>query len=57
MGFYNKFTISIMNDSALAVAITKHLIKATELLYLNPSILLTEADVVDEEIESEIAKN
>ena len=36
---------SLMNDSALAAAITKHLIKATELLYLNPDILLTDFDI------------
>ncbi|RLD23363.1 MAG: Na/Pi cotransporter family protein [Bacteroidetes bacterium] len=36
---------SLMNDSALTAAITKHLIKATELLYLDPDILLTEVDV------------
>lgn len=36
---------SLMNDSALTAAITKHLIKATELLYLNPNILLTKVDV------------
>jgi len=36
---------SLMNDSALAAAITKHLIKATELLYLNPDILLTDVDI------------
>jgi phosphate:Na+ symporter len=42
---------SLMNDSALTAAITKHLIKATELLYLNPNILLTEVDV--KEVDSE----
>lgn len=42
---------SLMNDSALTAAISKHLIKATELLYLNPNVLLTEIDVKDEDSE------
>ncbi len=38
---------SLINDSALTASITKHLIKAAELLYLNTDILLTDIVVED----------
>jgi hypothetical protein len=35
---------SLINDNALTTAITKHLILAAELLYLNTDVLMIEAE-------------
>jgi hypothetical protein len=35
---------SLINDNALTTAITKHLIQAAELLYLNTEVLMIEVE-------------